>query len=118
MKTDVRFIDVVIQLDTYIRVLHITNLELDDERVHGRIHLSRAFTHHQVYNLIMDKLPSALDEYEARLAVVSDITALFCDPDVRDKKESIDIFRKGIRFLATTAEARNILILITNLKAR
>src|SRR3989442_128916 len=96
----------------------LTNLEVDEERVHERIHLSRAFTHHQVYNLIIDKLASALDEYKARLTVVSDITALFCDPDVRDKKESLDIFRKGIRFLATTAEARNILILITNLKAR
>ena len=118
LNTDVVFIDAGNLFDTYTIAQHITNLELDDERVHGRIHLSRAFTHHQVYNLIMDKLPSALDEYEARLAVVSDITALFCDPDVRDKKESIDIFRKGIRFLATTAEARNILILISNLKAR
>src|SRR5206468_5507887 len=118
LDSDVVFIDAGNIFDTYTISQHITNLELGDERVHERIHLSRAFTHHQVYNLIIDKLPPALDKYEAELAIVSDITALFCDPDVRDRKESLDIFRKGIRFLATTAEARNILILITNLKAR
>src|SRR5437773_5714411 len=64
------------------------------------------------------QLPPALNKHRARLEVVSDITAPFFDPDVRDKKESLDIFRKGIRFLATTAEERNILIIITNLKAR
>ena len=118
LDSDVVFIDAGNIFDTYTISQHITNLELGDERVHERIHLSRAFTHHQVYNLIIDKLPPALDKYEAELAIVSDITALFCDPDVRDKKESLDIFRKAIQFLAKTAEERNMLILITSLKTR
>src|SRR5256885_8910864 len=118
LNSDVVFIDAGNLFDTYTISQHITNLELDEERVHERIHLSRAFTHHQVYNLIIDKLASALDEYKARLTVVSDITALFCDPDVRDKKESLDIFRQSVQFLGKTAEQRNMLIIATNQKAR
>ena len=66
----------------------------------------------------MEKLTAALDEYGARFAVVSDITALFCDPDVREKKEALDIFRKSLQFLGKTAEQRNMLIIATNQKAR
>ena len=118
LNSNVIFIDAGNIFDSYTVSQHAIELELDNERVQERIHLSRAFTHHQVYNLIMDKLPSALDECNASLTVVSDITALFCDPDVREKKESLDLFRASIRFLAETAEEKNMLILVTNLKTR
>ena len=118
LGSSVVFIDAGNLFDTYTISQHAISLGLDSERVRERIHLSRAFTHHQVSNLIMDKLSSALDECNASLAVVSDITALFCDPDVRDKKESLDIFRENIQFLAKTAEKRQMLILVTNQKTR
>src|SRR5207247_9654247 len=66
----------------------------------------------------MEKLTAAIDEYGARFAVVSDITALFCDPDVREEKEALDIFRKSVQFLGKTAEQRNMLIVATNQKTR
>ncbi len=118
LDSDVVFIDGGNLFDTYIVSQHAINLGLNCERVHERIHLSRAFTHHQVHSLIVDKLPSALDQYNAKLAVVSDITALFCDPDVRDKREALDLFKKSLRFLGNIAENRNMLVLATNLKAR
>lgn len=118
IDSDVVFIDAGNIFDAYAISQHAINIGLDLAKIQERIHLSRAFTHHQVCNLIMDKLPVALEEYKASVAVVSDVTALFCDPDVRDKKESIDIFRKSIRFIAETAEDHNMLIIVTNLKAR
>ncbi len=118
LDTDVVFIDGGNLFDTYVVSQHAINLGLKSEKVHERIHLSRAFTHHQVHSLIVDKLPSAIDQHNAKLAVVSDITALFCDPDVRDKREALDVFNKSIRFLGTIAEHRNMLVLATNLKAR
>jgi hypothetical protein len=118
LDSDVVFIDAGNIFDAYNISQHAMNFGLDLVRIQERIHLSRAFTHHQVCNLIMDKLPSANEEYNASVAVVSDITALFCDPDVCDKKESIDIFRKSIRFIAETAEDHNMLIIVTNLKTR
>jgi len=118
LDSDVIFIDAGNVFDTYTISQHIVNLGLESGRMQQRIHLSRAFTHHQVHSLIVEKLTTALDEYGARLAVVSDITALFCDPDVREKKEALDIFRKSLQFLGKTAEQRNMLIVATNQKAR
>lgn len=94
------------------------SLGLENWQSHERVHLSRAFTHHQVYNLIMDKLPSDIDSYHPVLAVVCDMPALFCDPDVHDKRESIEMFRESTRFLATIAGSRQILILVTSIKPR
>ena len=118
LDSDVVFIDAGNLFDTYTISQHIVNLGLESGRVQQRIHLSRAFTHHQVHSLIVEKLTAALDEYGARFAVVSDITALFCDPDVREKKEALDIFRQSVQFLGKTAEQRNMLIIATNQKAR
>jgi hypothetical protein len=118
LDSDVVFIDAGNIFDAYTISQHAINLGLDLAKIQERIHLSRAFTHHQVCNLIMDKLPSAIEENDADVAVVSDITALFCDPDVHDKKESLDIFRKSIRFMAETAENQNMLIIVTNMKTR
>jgi hypothetical protein len=118
LDTRIVFIDAGNLFDAYTVSQHAINLGLDIDEVNGRIFLSRAFTHHQVYNLITDQLSSALEEYNAGFAIVSDITALFCDPDVRDKKESLDLFRESIRFLARTAEKRDMIILVTNSKTR
>jgi hypothetical protein len=118
LDSDVVFIDAGNLFDTYTISQHIVNLGLESGQVQQRIHLSRAFTHHQVHSLIVEKLTRALDEYGARLAVVSDITALFCDPDVREKREALDIFRRSVQFLGKTAEQRNMLIVATNQKAR
>src|SRR5690348_6310551 len=91
LDSDVVFIDAGNLFDTYTVSQHSVNHGLENGQVQQRIHLSRAFTHHQVHSLIVERLTEALDEYEAKLAVVSDITALFCDPDVREKKEALEI---------------------------
>ncbi len=118
LDSDVILIDGENLFDAHAVSRHCTILGLEPNKVQDRIHLSRAFTHHQAHNLIVDKLSSAIDRYNAKLAVVSDITALFCDPDVRDKREALDVFSSSVRFLGTTAEQRNMLVLATNLKTR
>jgi Rad51 len=118
LDSDVVFIDAGNLFDSYAITHHSLSLGLEGENVEQRIHLSRAFTHHQVFSLIMDRLVPAVEEHRAGLAVVSDITALFCDPDVRDKKEALDIFRKSLHFLVQTAQQKNMVILVTNIKAR
>jgi hypothetical protein len=118
LDSDVVFIDAGNLFDTYTISHHTVNLGLETGKVQERIHLSRAFTHHQVHSLIVDRLLSAIDGYEAKLAIVSDITALFCDPDVRDKKEAQEVFNKSIIFLRNLAQKRNILVIATNLRSR
>jgi hypothetical protein len=118
LDSDVVFVDGGNVFDAYTVSRHAFSLELDQERTKLRIHLSRAFTHHQLSGFITEKLARAIDESDARLAVVSDITSLYCDPDVKEKREAFDLFSKDIRSLATLAEQRNMIILVTNLQSR
>lgn len=93
-------------------------LGLGREEVQNRIHLSRAFTHHQLSSLIREKLPYALDKYNAKLAVVSDITLLYCDPDVREEKEALDLFNEDVSSLSKLAKRKEVLVLVTILRSR
>jgi hypothetical protein len=118
LDSDVVFVDGGNVFDAYTVSKHAFSLGLDQERTKMRIHLSRAFTHHQLSSLITDELAQAIDQCDARLAIVSDITALYCDPDVKEKKEAFDLFSRNIRSLASLAEQRNMIIVITNLQSR
>src|SRR3989442_6316583 len=118
LDSDVVFVDGGNMFDSYTVSRHAFNLGLDQERTKLRIHLSRAFTHHQLSSLITDELVQAVDQCDARLAIVSDITALYCDPDVKEKKEAFDLFSRNIRSLASLAEQRNMIIVVTNLQSR
>ena len=118
LDSDVVFVDGGNVFDSYTVSRHAFNLGLDQERTKLRIHLSRAFTHHQLSSLITDELAQATDQCDARLAIVSDITALYRDPDVKEKREAFDLFSKDIRSLAILAEQRNMIIVVTNLQSR
>src|SRR4029077_1100554 len=118
LDSDVVFVDGGNLFDAYIISNHAFSRGLDEEKTKLRIHLSRAFTHHQLSSLITDELAQAADECNARLAIISDITALFCDPDVKEKKEAFDLFYRNIRSLANLAEQRNMIIVVTNLQSR
>src|SRR5437870_285643 len=115
LDSDIVYVDGGNNYDAYTVSHHAVNHGLDPAKTQERIHLSRAFTHHQLGSLIEEKLPNALDQYDAKLAIVSDITALYCDPDVRDKKEALDLFNKNVRFLDNLAEHKHILLIITQL---
>jgi len=118
LDSDVVFVDGGNVFDSYTVSRHAFNLGLDQERMKLRIHLSRAFTHHQLSSLITEELAQAIDQRDARLAIVSDITALYCDPDVKEKRAAFDLFSKDIRSLAILAEQRNMIIVVTNLQSR
>src|SRR2546426_11682254 len=118
LDSDVVFVDGGNVFDAYTVSRHAFSLRLDQERTKLRIHLSRAFTHHQLSGFINERLARAIDQCDARLAIVSDVTALYCDPDVKEKREAFDLFSKDIRSLATLAEQRNMIIVVTNLQSR
>jgi hypothetical protein len=118
LDSDVVFVDGGNVFDAYTVSRHAFSLRLDQERTKLRIHLSRAFTHHQLSGFLTERLAPAIDECDARLAIVSDITALYCDPDVKEKKQAFDLFSKDIRSLATLAEQRKMIIMVTNLQSR
>jgi hypothetical protein len=116
--SDVVFIDGGNMFDAESISYHEINHELAPAEANRRIHLSRAFTYHQLSSLITEKLPTALGRFDAQLAVVSDITQLYCDPDVRDKSEAQETFARDVKFLAELAEKRQVLIVATATRPR
>ena len=117
---DVIFVDGGNNFDPYSISNNSVQQGLDPESVLGRLHVSRAFTHHQLACIITDKLPYAIKKFEAKLIIVSDITQLFCDPDVRDddRDDSLQIFGKAVRTLRMLARQHQCLIIATNLEQR
>ena len=118
LHSDIVVIDGGNIFETYTVSQHAACYELETDRVQEKIHLSRAFTHHQLYNLMVEKLPEAIDAYDAKLAIVTDISLLFSDPDVRDKKEAQDLFNKSLRHIGMIAEQKKTIIIVTNLQTR
>ena len=118
LDSDVVFVDGGNVFNAYSVSQHASGLGMDQETTKKRIHLSRAFTHHQLSGFINEKLERAIKESEAKLAVVSDMTALYCDPDVKEKKEALDLFRKDVRCLANLAEQLKMIIIVSNLQPR
>jgi hypothetical protein len=119
-NSDVIFVDGGNNFDPYSISDNSVEQGLDSEKVLERIHISRAFTHHQLASIIIDKLPRAIEEFKAKLIIVSDVTGLYCDPDVRDddKEDSLHIFSKTVHTLRTLARQHHCLILATNLEQR
>jgi hypothetical protein len=120
LDSDILFLDGGNIFDVYRISDHAIRHELDPEETHERIHISRAFTYHQLSTLINNKLPEALKRFNAKLVVISDITLLYCDPDVQrqEKVESQEIFRRDMKALVTLAEQEHVLIIVTNLQTR
>jgi hypothetical protein len=120
LGSDVLFLDGGNIFDVYRISEHAITHELDPEETHARIHISRAFTYHQLSTLINEKLPKALKRFKAKLVIISDITLLYCDPDVQrqEKVESQEIFLRDMKALIALAERERVLIIVTNLQTR
>ena len=118
LDSDVVFVDGGNLFSAYSVSQHASGLGMDQKATKERIHLSRAFTHHQLSGFINEKLEPAIEASEAKLAIISDMTALYCDPDVKEKKEALDLFRKDVRCLANLAEQLKMTIIVSNLQSR
>ena len=116
--TDAVFVDGGNLFDTYTISRYLIEHGFDPRGVRGRVHISRAFTFHQLSSIVTEKLPVFVDRLDAKLVVVSDITQLYCDPDVKDEQEACTSFAKTVRFLGDFAEQRRVLVVATALKPR
>jgi len=117
---DVLFVDGGNTFDPYAISDSSVTQNLDTEYVLDRFHVSRAFTPHQLACIIADKLPDAIRKFKAKFVVVSDITYLYCDPDVRDddKEDAVRIFAKTVQALRVFARQHHCLIIATSLELR
>ncbi len=112
LSSNVVFIDGgnTFRLYQIARLAQIHNL--DPKQVLGRIHLSRAFTAYQTTSLIMEHLKDAVEKYNAKLVIISDIAGLFLDKDIHDE-EARRVFSQVTAYLQNFARQNQIILLAT-----
>ena len=110
------FIDGGNSFDAYAASNYATKYRIEPSLALSSIHISRAFTYFQLASLLTEKLPSALTHYSSKFAVVSDITGLFQDPEIKDKQEAYRVFQRVLRSLSAVAEITDSLVIVTSFR--
>jgi hypothetical protein len=112
LETNVVFVDG----GNTFRLYHVSRnaqlSRLNPKQVLERIFISRAFTAYQMTAIILDKLKEAVDKFDARLVVISDIAGLYLDKDV-PPKEAEDVFNQLTVYLSRFAEENQLIVLAT-----
>ncbi len=86
---------------------------LDPKQALDQIYLSRAFTAYQMTSLIMERLKEAVEKYNAKLVIISDIAGLFTDKDIPDE-EATQVFNQVIAYLQNFAREKQIILVATS----
>jgi hypothetical protein len=110
LNSSVIFIDGGNSFDPYLISSIAQQHNLNPQATLEKIFILRAFTAYQLTALIFDKLERALDRYNSKLVIVSDITGLFLDRDV-PKREGMDVFIKMTQCLSELVSRRKVIIL-------
>ncbi len=93
---------------SYMAQLH----ELNPRDVLNRIFISRAFTAYQMTSLVLDELQVAVDKFDSKLVILSDITGLYLDKDV-PAREARDVFNQLTSHLSNFAKEKNVVVVST-----
>ncbi len=98
------------------RLYHISRLaqihHMDPRQVLNRIYLSRAFTAYQMTTLIMEHLKDAVERYNAKIVVISDVAALFLDKDIPEE-EAKSVYGQVMAYLQNFAREKRIVVIAT-----
>jgi len=98
------------------RLYHVSRLaqihHMDPQQVLKRIYLSRAFTAYQMTALIMEHLKDAVEKYNAKIVVISDVAALFLDKDISEE-EAKSVYNQVIAYLQNFAREKQIILIAT-----
>ncbi len=88
--------------------------QLDPKQALDKIYISRAFTAYQMTALIMERLQDAVERFNAKLVVISDIAGLFLDKDIPDE-EARRVFSQVTAYLQHFASKNQVVLVATYL---
>ena len=108
------FIDGGNSFDVYATSNYAIEYGIEPKLALSRIHISRAFTYFQLASLLTEKLSSALTHYSSKFAIISNITELFQDQEIKDKQEAHRVFQRILHSLSTVAEITGSLVIATS----
>ena len=85
---------------------------IDPKQTLDRIYISRAFTAYQMTSLILQKLEDAVQTFDAKLVIISDIVAMFLDKDV-EEEEAKRIYSQVITCLSKFVQEQQAIVIVT-----
>jgi hypothetical protein len=98
------------------QLYHIARLarlhRLDPKQTLERIYISRAFTAYQMTALILEKLKETIKQYDAKLAIISDIAGFFLDKDIAET-EARRVYSQVTAYLQKFAKENQVMIVAT-----
>jgi hypothetical protein len=113
LETNVLFVDGGNSFRLYDVSTFAQACELDPKEVLARIFVSRAFTAYQLTSLVFEQLQSAIEKYESKLVILSNLAQLFLDNDV-PKKEAQEVFLQLTAYLADFAKKNRVILVATH----
>jgi hypothetical protein len=113
LETNVLFVDGGNSFRLYDVSAFAQSCELDPKDVLERIFVSRAFTAYQLTSLVFEQLQNAIDRYESKLVILSNLAELFLDNDV-PKKEAQEVFLQLTSYLASFAKRNRVILVATH----
>ena len=114
LETNVLFVDGSNSFRLYDVSTIAQICELDPKEVLGKIFISRAFTAYQLTSLIFERLQSAIEKYDSKLVIVSNLAQLYLDNDV-PTKEAQEVFLQLTTYLANFAKKNRVILVATYL---
>lgn len=97
------FLDGANSFDPFLISKIARSTGLVPEELLSRIHISRAFTCHQMQALVVDRLAGALNRFDTNVAIVSGLLNTFYDEDVKFG-EAYDLLKTATTEFARLAE--------------
>ncbi|MEJ2240566.1 MAG: hypothetical protein P8Y18_00255 [Candidatus Bathyarchaeota archaeon] len=113
LGTNVVFVDGGNKFRLYDISTIAQSYELDPSVVLERIFISRAFTAYQLTSLVLERLQKAIDVYDSKLVILSNLAQLYLDPDI-PKKEAQEIFMQLTFYISNFAKKNQVIVLATN----
>jgi len=100
-------------VDPYAMSSLCKRLRLDKRDILSRVNISRAFTAYQLVSLIDEKLEEQVERISPSTVIVSSITELFLDKDMK-WMESHQLFRRCLEDVSRIAKEYETILILTN----
>jgi hypothetical protein len=113
LETNVLFVDGGNSFRLYDISALAQAFELDPKEVLERIYVSRAFTAYQLTSLILEQLQNAIEQFNSKFVILSNLAQLYLDTDI-PKKEAQEIFLQLTAYLAEFAKKNHVILIATH----
>jgi len=88
-------------------------MELDQKHILKNVHLSRAFTVHQLTTLVQKMLEPAIKRYQPQTLIIGRLPVLFLDSDIKSD-EAQTLLKENLREIKEITKKHNIITVFTN----